>query len=101
MTVQSITAKNPLDRTVTLLKDKTYFRNDFTVPYLWLLEDVCDGFASAFGFTFDPQTELYVINDAMHAKMIQQDPSVTISLGGSSDLGKRIDITLPYGAFDV
>ncbi|KAJ4301363.1 hypothetical protein N0V90_003455 [Kalmusia sp. IMI 367209] len=101
LTIQSITAQNTLERTVTLLRDPTYVWIDSTVPHMWLPEDVCDRFEKAFGLTYDNMTDLYIINETMHNQMLDLDPSVTISLGESSDPTKRVNIVLPYGAFDV
>lgn len=69
--------------------------------HIWLPEDVCERFAKSFGLTYDNMTDLYVINDTMHRQMIELDPSVTISLGETSDPTKHVNIVLPYGAFDV
>jgi hypothetical protein len=68
---------------------------------MWLPEDVCDRFEKSFGLTYDNMTDLYTINDTMHKQMLDLDPSITISLGESSDPAKRVNIVLPYGAFDV
>ncbi|KAL5387148.1 hypothetical protein DPSP01_003759 [Paraphaeosphaeria sporulosa] len=101
LTIQSITAQNTLERTVTLLRDPVYAWIDSTVPHMWLPEDVCERFATSFGLTYDNLTDLYVLNDTMHKQMVDLDPSITISLGESSDPMKRVNIVLPYGAFDV
>lgn len=96
-----MTAQNTLERTVTLLRDPLYVWIDSTVPHMWLPREVCDRFEKAFGLTYDDKTDLYVINETMHKQMLDLDPSVTISLGESSDPTKRVNIVLPYGAFDV
>ncbi|KAF1965293.1 acid protease [Bimuria novae-zelandiae CBS 107.79] len=101
LTVQSITAQNTLERTVTLLLDATYVAIDSTVPHMWLPDDVCDRFEKSFGLTYDNKTDLYTINDTMHQQMLELNPTITISLGETSDPTACVNIVLPYGAFDV
>jgi hypothetical protein len=74
---------------------------DFTVPHLWLPRNTCDRFESAFGLTYDNNTDLYLISDQNHTRMLRKNPSVTIGFGASSNPAERVNIILPYSAFDL
>ena len=73
---------------------------DTTTPHTWLPPKACQAFESAFGLAWDNSTKLYLLNDTTHQRLINQNPTVTFSLGSGppSDL---LNITLPYEAFDL
>ncbi|ORX96019.1 hypothetical protein BCR34DRAFT_186210, partial [Clohesyomyces aquaticus] len=76
---------------------------DSTVPHLWLPRAICDNFEKAFGLTYDPQTDLYLVNSTIHDKLTSLNPSITIKLVNSlTDTSVNYtNIILPYGAFDL
>jgi hypothetical protein len=101
--VESITALNTLKGTYSLSSTAHFSLIDSTVPHLWLPKDICDSFEEAFGLTYDPATDFYLINDTMRDQLIARDPSITIKLVNSlEDTSKNYtNIVLPYSAFDL
>lgn len=100
--VNSILAENTLQGTVSLTSDIHWSVIDSTVAQLWLPREVCDQFEKAFGLTYDPQTDLYLVNDTIHQQLVTKNPSVTIKLVNTL-AGAAVNYTnirLPYGAFD-
>ncbi|KAF2850951.1 acid protease [Plenodomus tracheiphilus IPT5] len=101
--VDSIMATNTLQGTFSLTSGAHFSVIDSTVPHLWLPEDVCNQFEAAFGLTYDPQTDLYLVNDTIHQQLRTNNPTITLklvnSLTGSST--NYTNIELPYGAFDL
>ena len=75
---------------------------DSTTPYLWLPQNVCEGFEEAFGITWDTDVQGYLVNDTLHTALQEQDISVVLNLGNSSTTpGQGFNISLPYAAFDL
>jgi len=99
--IQSISGRETLIGAASLLEKPTYAQIDFAVPHLWLPLSACDNFASAFGLIYDDQTDLYRVNDSTHNKLLERNPKVTIGLGPTSEPLKRVNINLPYRAFDL
>ncbi|KAF2465853.1 acid protease, partial [Lindgomyces ingoldianus] len=101
--VESVTALNTLKGTYSLSSGSHFSLIDSTVPHLWLPKAICDNFEIAFGLTYDPQTDLYVINSTMHDKLKSLNPSITIKLVNSlTDTSTNYtNIILPYAAFDL
>jgi hypothetical protein len=101
--VDSILATNTLRGTFSLTAGAHFSVIDSTVPHLWLPRDVCEQFESAFGLTYDAQTDLYLVNDTIHAQLLSNNPIITLklinSLAGSST--DYTNIKLPYAAFDL
>ena len=63
---------------------------DATVSHIWLPLESCLAFEVAFGITWDPSSELYLVNDTLHESLVAQNASLTFKLG-----------TLPYASFDL
>ncbi|TKA81840.1 hypothetical protein B0A49_01070 [Cryomyces minteri] len=99
--VQNILAINTLNGVVSPLKNGIISAIDSTIPHVWLPWDVCDQFERAFGLTYDASTDFYLVNDSIHAKLQQLNPSITFKLGSSAYNGDTINIVLPYAAFDL
>ncbi|KAF1977927.1 acid protease [Bimuria novae-zelandiae CBS 107.79] len=102
--VQSMVAQNAFNGSTNLLDlahQPVYVTIDYTVPHLWLPESVCDLFASAFHLTYDNTTELYLVNATVHEKLQTLNPRVTIGFGKTADPAGRVNIVLPYAAFDL
>ena len=99
--LQSITGTNTLAGVVSLLSEGVYSLLDSTLPYIWLPKSACDMFERAFGLTYDPLTELYIVNDTMHDRLKEINPSITFKLGMTLVAGTYINIVLPYAAFDL
>ncbi|EOA82422.1 uncharacterized protein SETTUDRAFT_82601, partial [Exserohilum turcica Et28A] len=102
LSIQRIVTQNMSDSIVSLLPDKApYTLIDFAEPQIWLPVSVCDQFALAFNLTYDNSTDLYLVDPATHAKLLETNPTVTFALGQTpSDLSGTVNIVLPYSAFD-
>ena len=98
--IESITATGTLASNVTLLSNETVALIDTTLPYLWLPLQACQQFETAFGLSWDASTEMYLVNDTIHQQLQNLNPTVTFTLGNSS-ASQSVNITLPYGAFDL
>jgi hypothetical protein len=103
LNVQSITAKDTFNGTINILSENqpTYVQIDTTVPHLWLPASTCDHIATAFSLNYDNSTDLYLVNDTVHAELQKRNPTITIGLGVTADPGQRVNVVLPYGAFDL
>ena len=101
--VSSITATNTLQGTFSLTSGAHFSLVDSTVPHLWLPEDVCAQFETAFGLTYDPQTDLYRVNDTVHEQLLSNNPTITLKLINSlqDTAVNYTNIELPYAAFDL
>lgn len=101
--IQSITAQNTFNDTVNILDldQPTYAQIDATVPHLWLPVKTCDRIAAAFRLQYDNSTDLYLVNDTTHEILLQKNPTITIGLGATADPAQRVNIVLPYNAFDL
>jgi Eukaryotic aspartyl protease len=76
---------------------------DSLVSQLWLPILACRHFEAAFGLVWNESHELYIVNDTQHSALLAQNPSVTftMSTGTEQNGNDRVDITLPYAAFDL
>lgn len=96
--IQSITsdaASRPLLSTII------YAYIDSLVPHIWLPLEACQAFEQAFGLTYNETAGLYFVNDALHDKLVSQNPNVTFTLGPASAGGSTVDIVMQYGSFDL
>ena len=99
--LQSVTVSNTLQGALTPLSQGALFMIDSSVPDIWLPMSACQLFEQAFGLNYDPLTDLYLVNDSIHGQLQQKEPTVTFKLGVMESEGPSVDITLPYGAFDL
>lgn len=100
--IQSITSTNTLKGTVSLLGRPILSLIDSTIPEIWLPESTCNDFEAAFGLTYDPTTDLYLVNETIHSQLTRLNPSITFQLGSSdTDPSTYVNIELPYAAFDL
>ena len=102
--IQSISTPSETESSPTgteLLADPCYAYIDSTVPQIWLPVETCQAFEQEFGLTYDSFTQLYLINDTLHQTLLERNPSVTFSLGQGLSNGPRVQIKLPYSAFDL
>ncbi|KAL8719080.1 MAG: hypothetical protein Q9181_008109, partial [Wetmoreana brouardii] len=97
--VQSITASNTLIGDAILLSGNITATVDSDLPYIYLPNSACKKFETAFGLSWDASRELYLLNDTVHGKLRESNPSISISLGQSAS--KTVNVSLPYQAFDL
>ncbi|KAF2634466.1 acid protease, partial [Massarina eburnea CBS 473.64] len=84
-----------------LTQDSFTMYIDSTIAELWLPTAVCQAFERAFGLTYDNTTSLYFVDDLLHQTLKTENPNITFSLGQKYAINTTVDITLPYGAFDL
>ncbi|KAF2743771.1 acid protease [Sporormia fimetaria CBS 119925] len=101
VSIQSITTNTSFNGVRSLLPEPIYINLDFTVPHFWLPGPVCDNFASVFGLSYDNTTSLYLINSTTHAELLKRNPSINFGLGNTPNPDERVNIVLPYAAFDL
>ena len=97
--LQSITASN--SSTTSLLPNKILTFIDSTIAQIWLPTEACTLFETAFGLTYDNNTDLYFVNDTQHQILVAQNSSLTFTLGQTVSSTTTVNITLPYAAFDL
>jgi Eukaryotic aspartyl protease len=74
---------------------------DSTIPHIWLPIQTCENFERAFGLAWDPDLELYLVNDTLHSNLLADNPTIKFTIGSSVNGGETVEIELPYGAFDL
>ena len=84
-----------------LLPNNLYAFVDSTVPYIYLPQESCIAFETAFSLTYNAQSDLYLVNDTLHQSLLAQNPSITFTVGAQPTGGQTVNITLPYAAFDL
>lgn len=95
--IQSITSGSD-----SLLPNSIVTYIDSTVPHIWLPLESCKRFEAIFGLTWNPSAELYLVNDTLHKILQAKNASVQFTLGQTANSGgPTVNITLPYGAFDL
>jgi hypothetical protein len=95
--VESITTDG-----TSLLEEPIITSLDSLVSQLWLPKSSCLAFEAAFGLTWNETYQLYLLNDTQHSTLMTKNASVTFTLStGMPDSQERLNITLPYGAFDL
>ncbi|KAI8930829.1 hypothetical protein NX059_011850 [Plenodomus lindquistii] len=100
--VAGITANTTTQSNINLLKqnDLNMFI-DSTIAELWLPLEVCQALEEAFGLEYDANSDLYLVNDSLHAKLLEQSPNITFTLGQQYRSASTVQITLPYAALDL
>jgi hypothetical protein len=75
---------------------------DSLVSQIWLPIGVCHVFESVFGLVWNDTYNLYLLDDAQHSALLARNASITFTLStGISNSTGRLNITLPYAAFDL
>ena len=75
---------------------------DSLVNQIWLPISACRAFESAFGLVWNDTYSMYILDDAQHATLLAHNASITFTLStGQSHSMSRLNITLPFAAFDL
>jgi hypothetical protein len=75
---------------------------DSLVTQIWLPISACKAFESAFGLVWNDTYELYLLDNAQHSALVAKNASITFTLStGNGNSTDRLNITLPYAAFDL
>lgn len=101
--MQNLVAANTLNGTLsaTFGLPTLQLAIDTGVSQLWLPKVICDTLAEALGLTYDSSTELYLVNDTTHAKLLDLAPDFTFTLAANATSSETVNIVLPYAAFDL
>ena len=99
--LQSINATQTLMGNVEPLQAGVYSFLDSGVPEIWLPLAACNVFESAFGLTYDNNTDRYLVNDTIHSSLLQLSPVITFTIGPQATGGPSLAFELPYAAFDL
>jgi hypothetical protein len=104
VSIESITSIDSSNNKTSLLPKSVYAYIDSTIAEIWLPIESCVLFEKAFGLTWDPVTELYLLSDAVHNQLLVTNPNITLNIApwtrpaGNTD---NVNIMLPYSAFDL
>jgi hypothetical protein len=75
---------------------------DSIVTQIWLPISACKAFEFAFGLVWNDTYELYLLDNAHHSALVANNASITFTLStGHGNSTDRLNITLPYAAFDL
>lgn len=101
--VQSLVVSNSLQGTISFPDDTKNLTMaiDSATSQMWLPRNICDRLEDAFGLTFDPNTELYLINTTAHSQLLNLNPEVTFTLAANYSSSSTTVIALPYAALDL
>ncbi|KAF2024468.1 acid protease [Setomelanomma holmii] len=101
LNIQAIVTRDFSNTTVSLLPDgAAYSLIDFAEPQMWLPISACNAFATAFNLTYDNTTDLYLVDAATRARLLERNPTITFGLGTTANPAERVNVVLPYSAFD-
>ena len=74
---------------------------DSTIPHIWLPVEACRAFEEAFGISWDPSSDLYLVNETTHQGLLAQNASLSFRVGTNTVTSEVVDIVLPYASFDL
>jgi hypothetical protein len=74
---------------------------DTTLPYFWFPGSVCDRLEQIFALTYDNASDLYLINDTMRQRNLDNRANITMKFAESITSPNFTNIVLPYQAFDL
>ena len=74
---------------------------DSGVPEIWLPLAACNVFESAFGLTYDNNTDRHLFDDTTQSSLLQLSPGITFTIGPQATGGPSLAFELPYAAFDL
>lgn len=87
--------------TDSLLPEGVVAMIDSTVAQIWLPLEACQRFEEVFGLAWDATVELYLVNDTLRTRLVDEDPSITFTIGSTPTSGEVINVVMPYSAFDL
>jgi hypothetical protein len=85
----------------TTTSDPFFAALDSTQPKIWLPNTTCTMFASALGLLWNDTAQLFLVNDTLHNDLLSKNITTVFTLGNTIFGGQTINITLPYGSFDL
>jgi hypothetical protein len=101
--VQSLVVANTFNGTLSAIfgLPSLSMALDTGVSQIWLPKVVCDKLAEALALTYDPSTELYLVNDTTRVKLLDLAPDFTFTIAANATSSDTVNIVLPYAAFDL
>lgn len=101
--VIGVTGENTLNGTISMWEKATMHLIDSAVPHIYIPENSIELWTSAFGLTYGSNTDLYLVNKTVRSQLLQQNPTITFTLGAdtSATVSNTQTIRLPYAAFDL
>lgn len=99
--IQSIVSTNANGTSNSLLSSRIPAYVDSTVSGLTLPIEVCQRFEKAFGLKYNQTNGFYLVDDALHTTLVEQNATVTFTLGSTNTSGEAINIILTYESFDL
>jgi hypothetical protein len=100
---RSIVLSNTLQGTVSVTHDllSMPMTIDSSVSQLWLPGVVCDQLELYLGLTYDTSTDLYIVNDTAHEKLVRLAPEMAFTLAADGISNVTTSVILPYAALDL
>lgn len=88
--------------TLMAAQDESLFFIDSSTSYLWLPETACDAFSETLGLTYNDTLELYTYgnNLSIRDELLSWNLTFTFTLSDYVGSADKINITLPFQAFD-
>ena len=74
---------------------------DSGLPYIWLPTEDCQMFESVFHLTWDPDFELYFVNESLRDILLSQNTTLSFELAADQASNETIVIDFPFAAFDL
>lgn len=103
--LQSITttrvANNGTTQLQPLLPEPILTFIDSTLPYIYLPQESCQAFETAFSLSWNETDEMYWVNETLHQALLTADPRIAFTIGNSKTGGPTVDIEFPYSSFDL
>lgn len=100
VSMQSIILSETTGEITTLSSSPFLTFIDATVAEIRLSQEACSNFEDAFGHVYDSTINRYLVNDTLHHILQKRNASVSFLLGDDPE-GAVVNITLPYGSFDL
>ncbi|KAF2815926.1 acid protease [Mytilinidion resinicola] len=101
VSIQDIRMTSATKSDVDLLPSPAQVYIDSTIPEIWLPLEACQAFEKNFGLVYDNTTDLYLVDDVLHSRLLAENANITFTLAQLLTGGPTVDITLPYAAFDL
>lgn len=103
VSIQSITAEYDNGTAIPFLSSSssTLAFIDSTVPDIYLPEEVCQNFQDSFGLTWNATSQMYLVDDDAHNRLMEAKPNITFQLADTQNGDSTVEIILPYASFDL
>jgi hypothetical protein len=102
--VIAILAISTSDGSNSLLSSPILSFLDSAVPHIWLPQESCQRFESAFNLIYDENLDLYLVNDTIHQSLLEKKASISFTLSNDLTISASstpVTIEMPYSAFDL